>query len=138
MSYPPPPPQPGPYQPPTGGPYPPPPPPSYFGGPPGYQQPWPPMPPRQQTVRNDGSVLTAIAIVCGVLGAVALFACLITGHNASACNSGIGEFAQALDRQAASQCTTANFVHAICEVATTVLGVTFAGCLAGAIARHRP
>jgi hypothetical protein len=59
----------------------------------------------------------------GVLAALALFLCLVIGHDISTCNSGIGQFAHALDQRAASQCTTVNTAHAAPEVVTVVLGV---------------
>jgi len=116
---------------------PPPPPPGNFGPPPGYGQPWQSMPQIQQPQRRGGSVLTAMTVVFGVLAALGLFLSLLIGHDASTCNSGIGEFAQALDQQAASQCSTVNTAHAALEVVTVVLGVACIGFLAATIDHFR-
>jgi hypothetical protein len=73
----------------------------------------------------------------GITSALALFLSLVIGHDASTCNSGIGEFAQALDQQAASQCSTVNTAHAALEVVTVVLGVACIGFLAATIDHFR-
>jgi hypothetical protein len=48
------------------------------------------------------------------------------GHDASTCNSGLGQLAYASSQQAASQCSTASIAHTVLRVAAAVLGV---GCL---------
>ena len=117
--------------------------PGYVGPTPGYGQPWPPAgygqpwPLPQPPRRRGGSFLTAMTIVFGVLAALSLFLSLLIGHDASTCNSGIGEFAQAFDQQAASQCSTVNAAHAALEVVTVVLGVACIGFLAATIDRFR-
>jgi len=112
MSYPPPPQQPGPH--------------SQYP-PPGYPPPlgYPPQPPRRRR-----TAFLVIAIVLGVLAAVALFLMLIAGYDASTCNSGLGELAQAFDQQTASRCSAVNIAHDVLEVVTVVLGI---GCLAAAV-----
>ena len=113
----------------------PPPPPGNYGPPPGYGPPWQSVP--GQPRRRGGSFVTAMTIVFGILTALALFLSLMIGHDASTCNSGIGEFAQALDQQAASQCSTVNTAHAALEVVTVVLGLACIGFLAATIDRVR-
>ena len=79
-----------------------------------------------------------MTIVFGVLATLALFLSLLIGHDASTCNSGIGEFAQAFDQQgAASQCSTVNTVHAALEVLTLVLAVACIGFLAATVDHFR-
>lgn len=121
------------------GPFPPPPPPPSGAQwpPPAYGQPWQSLPQVPPPRRRGGSVLTAMTIVFGVLAALALFLSLLIGHDASTCNSGIGEFAQAFDQQAASQCSTVNTVHAALEVLTLVLAVACIGFLAATVDHFR-
>jgi hypothetical protein len=118
MSYPPPPPPPGPYGPGT-------------YAPPGFspQMGYPPP-----SARRSGTGILVTTLVLGALAAAGLLLTLLIGHDASTCNSGLGEFAQALDQQTASQCSGVNTAHAVLEALTVVLGV---GCLAGAIEYFR-
>ncbi|MGH3403952.1 MAG: hypothetical protein ACRDRJ_15845 [Streptosporangiaceae bacterium] len=62
---------------------------------------------------------------------------LIVGHNASTCNSGLGQVAQAFDQQTAGQCSAVNSAHAFLIVATVVLGIISLGFLAATIDRYR-
>jgi hypothetical protein len=70
------------------------------------------------------------AVVLGGLAAVALFATLIAGHDASTCHGGLGQLAQAFSPQTASDCSDVSLVHIALEVVTTVLGLA---CLAAVI-----
>ncbi|MGH3399082.1 MAG: hypothetical protein ACRDPO_30805 [Streptosporangiaceae bacterium] len=130
MSYPP----QGPY---GQGPFPPPPPPGAQWPPPAYGQPWQSLPQVQPPRRRGGSVLTAMTIVFGNLAALALFLSLLIGRDASTCNSGIGEFAQAFDRRAASQCSAVNTAHAALEALTALLAVACVGILAATVDHFR-
>jgi hypothetical protein len=103
------------------------PPPGYEHLPPGYPTPcqYPPQPPPR---RRTGFLVTAI--VLGALAAITLFATLVTGHDASTCNSGLGQLAQAFSQQTAGDCSDVSLAHIALEVVTAVLGI---GCLAAAV-----
>jgi hypothetical protein len=94
----------------------------------GYQ------PPGYEAVRPGRPGLLVSAVLLGILAVAALGIALALGHAANACNSDIGQLAQAFDQQAAGDCSAASTARTFLEIAAPVLAI---GCVAVIVGYRR-
>jgi hypothetical protein len=75
--------------------------------------------------------LLVSAVLLGILAVAALGIALALGHAASACNSDIGQLAQAFDQQAAGDCSAASTARTVLEIAAPVLAIACVAVIVG-------
>jgi len=84
-----------------------------------------------QAVRPGRPGPLVSAVLLGILAVAALGIALALGHAASACNSDIGQIAQAFDQQAAGDCSAASTARTVLEIAAPVLAIGCVGVIVG-------
>jgi hypothetical protein len=82
-------------------------------------------------IRPGRPGLLVSAVLLGILAVAALGIALALGHAASACNSDIGQLAQAFDQQAAGDCSAASTARTVLEIAAPVLAIACVAVIVG-------